>query len=249
MMKLPGTFSDNDAAPLLPPRSAMNRLTSFARGAAGVIAVVAYQVGAHYAAATPGAHGVGLAMALVPPLAISLAAAARSAHRAWLLPVWLLVCGTLWMARTPLARHFDWGLYLEHASFNLTMAYIFGRTLVAAREPLCTRFAHVVHGTLTLRIARYSRQVTLAWTLFFLATAAMSTLLFATASTVTWSTFANYLSLPLVGVMFVAEYLCRRIVLRGEPRSSLFDAVRAYRQSGQSGQSGRATPAATERSR
>ena len=215
----------------------MDRLTSFARGTAGVGAVVAYQIGAHYAAATPGAHGFGLAMALVPLLAIALVAAARSAQRAWLVPVWMLVCALLWMAREPLARHFDWGLYLEHASFNLMMAYVFGRTLMAGREPLCTHFARMVHGTLTPRIARYSRRITLAWTLFFLTTAAVSTLLFATASIVTWSTFANYLSLPLVGVMFVVEYLCRRIVLRGEPRSSLFDAVRAYRQSGQSGQS------------
>lgn len=65
----------------------MHRLTSFARGAAGVGAIVAYQVGAHYAAATPGAHGVGLAMALLPPLAIALVAAIRTTHRAWLLPV------------------------------------------------------------------------------------------------------------------------------------------------------------------
>lgn len=214
----------------------MDRLTSFARGAAGVGTVVAYQAGAHYAAATPGAHGVGLAMALVPPLAIALVAAIRSGRRAWLVPVWTLVCATLWTAREPLARHFGWGLYLEHASFNLMMAYVFGRTLAAGREPLCTHFARIVHGTLTPRIARYSRQVTLAWTLFFLATAAVSTLLFAMAPIVTWSTFANYLSLPLVGVMFVVEYLCRRLVLRGEPRSSLFDAVRAYRQSGQSAQ-------------
>ena len=209
----------------------MDRLTSLARAVAGVAAVVAYQLGAHYAAATPGAHGVGLAMALVPPLAIAGVAAARSARRAWLLPLWAVVCGALWMSREPLARHFGWGLYLEHVSFNLMMAYVFGRTLLAGHEPLCTRFAAVVHGTLTPRIARYSRQVTLAWTLFFLATAAVSTLLFATASIVAWSTFANYLSLPLVGVMFVAEYLCRRIALRGEPSSSLFDAVRAYRQS------------------
>ncbi|WP_439890065.1 hypothetical protein ACS7SF_12405 [Ralstonia sp. 25C] len=209
----------------------MDRLISLARAVAGVAAVVAYQLGAHYAAATPGAHGVGLAMALVPPLAIAGVAAARSARRVWLLPLWAVVYGALWVLREPLARHFGWGLYLEHVSFNLMMAYVFGHTLSAGHEPLCTRFAAVVHGTLTPRIARYSRHVTLAWTLFFLATAAVSTLLFATASIVTWLTFANYLSLPLVGVMFVAEYLCRRIALRGEPSSSLFDAVRAYRQS------------------
>lgn len=209
----------------------MDRLTGFVRGAVGLAAVIAYQVGAHHAVATPGAHGIGLAMALVPPLAIALVAAARSAQRAWVLPLWGLACAALWMARAPLADHFAWGLYVEHASFNLMMAYVFGRTLVAAREPLCTGFARVVHGTLTPRIARYSRQVTVAWTLFFVATAGVSTMLFAVAPIVAWSTFANYLSLPLVGVMFVAEYLCRRVALRGEPRSSLFDAVRAYRQS------------------
>ncbi|MFP3889481.1 hypothetical protein [uncultured Ralstonia sp.] len=211
----------------------MGTLSGFARGAAGIAAVVAYQLGAHYAAATPGAHGFGLAMALVPPLAIALVAVLRSARRVWLLPLWVVVCAALWLARVPLAGHFEWGLYLEHVGFNLTMAVVFGHTLAAGREPLCSRFAVMVHGTLTPAVARYTRQITLAWTLFFLATAAVSTLLFAMSSIVVWATFANYLALPLVGVMFVAEYACRCIVLRDEPRASLFDSVRAYRQSTQ----------------
>ncbi|EGD04610.1 hypothetical protein B1M_10593, partial [Burkholderia sp. TJI49] len=41
----------------------MSTARRIARGAAGVGAVAAYQVGAHYAVATPGAHGFGLAMA------------------------------------------------------------------------------------------------------------------------------------------------------------------------------------------
>ena len=71
--------------------------------------------------------------------------------------------------------------------------------------------------------------ITLAWTLFFVAIAAVSTLLFATAPIVTWSTFANYLSLPLVAVMFAAEHACRRFALPHEPRPRMVDAVRAYR--------------------
>ena len=46
-----------------------------------------------------------------------------------LLPLWALVCTALWIGRIPLARHFEWGLYLEHLSFNLAMALLFGRTL------------------------------------------------------------------------------------------------------------------------
>ncbi|MBS6361878.1 hypothetical protein [Burkholderia sp.] len=205
------------------------------RAAGAIVAVIAYQAGAHHAAATPGAHGFGLAMALVPPLAIALGIAARSPRRAWLLPLWTLAAAVLWAARAPLARHFEWGLYLEHVSFNLAMALLFGRTLAAGQVPLCTQFATMIHGTLTPAVARYTRQITLAWTLFFVAIAAVSTVMFTAAPIVTWSTFANYLALPLVGVMFVSEHACRRLALPGEPRARMLDAIRAYRRSAQAG--------------
>jgi uncharacterized membrane protein len=200
------------------------------RAACAIAAVVAYQVGAHHAVSTPGAHGLGLAMALVPPLAIALGAAVRSPRRALWLPVWLLAAAGLWILRAPLTQHFAWGLYLEHLSFNLAMALLFGRTLAAGRVPLCTQFAAMIHDTLTPEVARYTRRITLAWTLFFLATAGLSTLLFAFASIVDWSTFANYLSLPLVGVMFAAEYACRRFALPNEAQSGLLESIQAYRR-------------------
>jgi len=212
----------------------MSGAAAAARVTLAVAAVAAWQIGAHFAVATPGAHGFGLAMALVPPLLIALAGAARSARRAWLLPLWALVALALWLARTPLAQHFEWGLYLEHVSFNLAMALLFGRTLAVGRVPLCTQFAAMIHGgTVTPAVARYTREITLAWTLFFLAIAGVSTLMFAFAPIVAWSTFANYLALPLVAVMFVAEHACRRFALPGEPRAGMLDAIRAYRQATQ----------------
>lgn len=42
----------------------------------------------------------------------------------------------------------------------------------------------------------------------FIGIAMVSTVLFAGASMVAWSTFANYLALPLVAVMFIGEYAC-----------------------------------------
>lgn len=209
----------------------MAALNGIARAGAAIAAVAAYQIGAHYAAATPGAHGFGLALVVAPLLAIALSAAARSKQRGWLLPMWALVCAALWIARGALARHFEWGLYLEHVSFNLAMALLFGRTLLPANVPLCTRFAEMIEGPLSSPVVRYTRQITVAWTMFFVAIAGVSTLLFATASIVEWSTFANYLALPLVGAMFVAEYACRRIVLPDARRTGMLDAVRAYRQS------------------
>lgn len=209
----------------------MNRIASFTRVAFAVAAVAAYQLLAHHAVATPGQHGLGLAMALLPPLVIALGAAARSPRRAALLTLWALAAAALWTARTPLARHFEWGLYLEHASFNLGMALLFGRTLATGRVPLCTQFATMIHGSLTPAVERYTRRITAAWMLFFVAIAAVSTLMFAAAPIVAWATFANYLALPLVGAMFVAEHACRRFALPREPRAGMLDAIRAYRQS------------------
>lgn len=218
----------------------MSTLAGATRAALAVAAVAAYQMLAHHAVATPGEHGLGLAMALLPPLALALAAAARSPRRGWLLPLWALAAAALWAARTPLALHFAWGLYLEHVSFNLGMALVFGRTLASGRVPLCTQFATAIRGTLSPAIARYTRRITVAWTAFFVAIAAVSTLMFAAAPVVAWSTFANYLALPLVGVMFAAEHVCRRFALPRESHSGMLDAIRAYRQSSAPGHVGRA---------
>ncbi len=111
------------------------------RASACVAAIAAYQVTAHHAMSTPGEHGLGLALVLVPLLLIALSAAARASARAWLPPLWALACTGLWSVRAPLTAHFGWGLYLEHVAFNLALAWIFGRTLVVSREPLCTGFA------------------------------------------------------------------------------------------------------------
>ncbi|WP_277189680.1 hypothetical protein [Caballeronia sp. BR00000012568055] len=203
------------------------------RAALGVAAIAAYQIGAHHAVSTPGEHGLGLALVLVPVLLFALSAAARSPARVWLLPLWAIVCAALWFYRVPLTAHFGWGLYLEHVCFNLALAWMFGRTLAAGREPLVTQFARMVHGTLEPRIARYTRRVTVAWTAFFIGIALVSTALFALASIVTWSTFANYLALPLVAVMFIGEYACRRIALPGVQQSGILDSVRAYTNSTQ----------------
>jgi uncharacterized membrane protein len=203
--------------------------TRFMRAALVAAGIVAYQLAAHHAVATPGEHGLGLMLVIVPLLIFALSAAARSPWRAWLLPLWALVCAGLWTMRASLTQHFGWGLYLEHVAFNLALAWMFGRTLAAGREPLCTHFARMVHGTLEPRVERYTRRVTLAWTLLFVGVALVSTILFATASIVAWSTFANYLALPLVALMFVAEYGCRRIALPDMQQSGVLASVRAYR--------------------
>jgi len=105
----------------------------------------------------------------------------------------------------------------------------FARTLMAGRQPLCTRFAEAMHAPLTPQHQIYTRQVTLAWSLFFAAMTLASTLLFFLAPLATWSVFANFLTLPLVALMFIAEYAVRRYMLPETRNMNILDAVRAFR--------------------
>jgi uncharacterized membrane protein len=86
----------------------------------------------------------------------------------------------------------------------------------------------MTHGRLDEKLARYTRQVTIAWTAFFVATAALSILLFVAAPIAVWSAFANVLSLPLVALMFAAEYAVRLRRLPDIKHVTILDTVRMY---------------------
>ena len=94
-----------------------------------------------------------------------------------------------------------------------------------------------MHAPLTPQHELYARQVTVAWTLFFAAMALTSTLLFFLAPLASWSVFANFLTLPLVALMFIAEYWVRRWVLPDMQDAHILDALRAYRNSSASARS------------
>lgn len=119
-------------------------------------------------------------------------------------------------------------LAVPHAVIYLSLLWLFGRTLAPGREPLVTSVARRVHGALAPEIDAYTRRVTLAWCVFFLGQIAVSCLLFALAPLETWSFFANILNLPLLVVMFVAEYGYRVMRYPDHPRAPLSAVVRAF---------------------
>jgi uncharacterized membrane protein len=108
-------------------------------------------------------------------------------------------------------------VFLPSLAVNLLLAWFFGRTLRGGRVPLVTSIASVVRGVAELppELARYTRAVTRAWCVFFLAMAAVSAALAAFAPLAAWSLFANVAAAPLVGTMFAAEYAYRRRRLAG----------------------------------
>ncbi len=117
---------------------------------------------------------------------------------------------------------------LVYAAGQLMLAVVFGRTLLAGREPLCTRFARLVHGTLRPDVERYTRAITVAWTLFFVVLFVASIALYLPGALEAWSILANILTWILVAAMFVAEYAIRHRVLKDWEHVSFGTAVRAF---------------------
>ena len=88
------------------------------------------------------------------------------------------------------------------------MAGLFGATLRRHETPLIVRIAELDQGALTPEFARYLRALTQAWTIFFLAMAALSLILMLYAPFEWWSLFVNVLTWPLIGAMFAIEWQC-----------------------------------------
>lgn len=192
---------------------------------------IAYPVLAHYSAATSAATtlpSLGVAVSLAPSLAILLWLTWRSPRRPAMLFLCAVVGGLLWGSWGMLERNFSWVYFLQHAGTYAMLAAVFGVTLGRGRQALCTRFAEAIHGSLAADEIRYSRQVTLAWTLFLLAISLVSSALFFFADIEAWSVFANFLSFPLILLMFIVEYGIRLRKLPQQKNHSIMDGVLAF---------------------
>ena len=195
--------------------------------------VIAYPVLAHYSAASAAAAKVpslGVAVSLTPPLAILAWLTWRSTG---LLGMLLLCAGmslVLWGSWEALERNFGWVYFIQHAGTNVLLAALFGVSLTRGRESLCTRLAEAVRGSLDSEVVRYTRKVTWAWTLFFLGMSLVSAVLFLFGTIEAWSVFANFLSLPLVLLMFVAEHLVRLHTLPHLEQHSIMESILAFRR-------------------
>lgn len=193
--------------------------------------MVAWAVAAYFGSTGRGSADVNTAVGVAPfataaamllwrlrqPLVAAAGGLALAATLAWLWP--------------SLRQNVALLYFTEHLGTHLALAALFGRTLIGPGEPLITRFARIVHrGTLSAPKLRYTRQATLAWTVFFLANAVLSALLHALAPHAVWALYASLLTAPLVGLMFVAEHLWRMRVLPPEDRPRISDVISVWRQ-------------------
>jgi uncharacterized membrane protein len=120
-------------------------------------------------------------------------------------------------------------IYLtEHIATNSMLCWFFAHTLFGVQTPIITTLARTIHADMPANVERYTRQVTIAWALFFALQVLLSLLIFTVGSIEAWSLFANVLNWPLVALMFVVEYACRKRVNRDFPHATIKQSIDAY---------------------
>ena len=206
----------------------MTRTVSFGMRIISVIlAVIAYAILAHYSNAVPGHEDLGAVLALAPVWIAAFILAWRSQHRALSLLACALAAALALVEWKNLRSHFSWLYLIQQAGTYGLLGLSFGRSLTAGHVPLCTRFATLAHGSLSADAVRYTRSVTLAWTIFFFVMCAAVLIVYFAAPLRVWSVFANFCTAPLVGLMFIGEYLVRLRVLPDMQHASILGTVRA----------------------
>jgi len=127
------------------------------------------------------------------------------------LSAWLLfaaLCAGLWcLVRYGGGRPL---LYLPSILIPAVLAWFFGRTLVAGRQPLITAVAVAARPATPDYLLRYSRHLTEMWTGIFIAMTLWDLALAVYAPRAAWSFMANGANYLLIGAAVTLEYVFRR---------------------------------------
>ena len=171
-----------------------------------------------------------VAVALLSPMLVAVMLGAwRSKHR-WLsvgaCALLIALCAAALFGAHVSAQM----LYLaQHVGVNLFLGAWFASTLRPGAQALISQLAARVRP-LTTGKAHYTRKLTFAWVIFFVAIVAVSVGLYALAPFEAWALFANVGTPVAVVAMFAGEYLLRYRLHPEFERSSVGDAIRAYMQ-------------------
>lgn len=200
---------------------------------AGLVVGGAIYLGLGYiAAASDHPPLVALLVGLFPLVILALTAAWHSKVRWAAVPLCVAVCGWMVVNLQQLREHAALFYFVQHVGAMGLLGLTFGSTLWGGHDKaLCSRIAAMVMPeALEPDYLRYTWQVTLAWTLFFVSCGAVSAALFFFGALDTWALFANVASPILVGALFVAEYLVRGRVLPNRPHMSIAATIQAYQK-------------------
>lgn len=123
-------------------------------------------------------------------------------------------------------------LFAPAILINAALAWIFGTSLRLGRDPVVSGFARLEQAELPADLAAYTRLLTWIWTALFVAMGAIAFALAVFGSLTAWSTFTNLITYVLVAILFVGEYVYRRIRYRHYRHASLLDLMANVRTAG-----------------
>lgn len=207
----------------------MLRVLKVVRGVGIVMIIVAYAMLVHHVNTSGQSGMLGALLALAPLLLITLTFALKATSKIFGMSFTLLFLVSSWLALPLIEQHTASIFWLQDIGLMLILLVTFARTLFSGRKALCVHFAELINGgALPIAHERYAYKVTIAWVIFFATMMLASSLLFFLAPLANWSFFVNFLTLPLVALMFIVEFLVRRQVLTDLPEGNVLDAVRAY---------------------
>jgi uncharacterized membrane protein len=201
------------------------------RGALRIVAIgvliAAYACLSHYCN-TRGAHRLGAILALAPLVAFLLTVLRHAVPAYIVLPAAALGALLLYDSWPILEKNFSVVYLLQELGMYGVLAAGFGRSLRTGEVALCTRLADRLHGPLNAAEILYTRQVTLAWTLFFTLMGVSIAVLYVAAPRAVWSAFVNFVATPLIIAMFAAEYAVRGRVLPHTERRGIWATMRVF---------------------
>jgi uncharacterized membrane protein len=128
-------------------------------------------------------------------------------------------------------QHLDsiqWVNLIPNTLIYGSLALMFVKTLAKGQTPLVTQLATKIEGPLPAAIERYTRQVTLAWAIFFALNVVISIALYYLVSFAAWSLFSNVYSTPLLIGMFALEFAYRKMRYRQYKTASFTDGMKAF---------------------
>lgn len=213
-----------------------------------LLLAVAYPVFAHLASAR--ADG-GWAAIAVADIVLLLLLEPLLKRRAWALCALAACLLALWAIS--ISRYALMPLLAPPVAFIALAAWLFGRTLLRGRTPLITRIVEGLYAQAQMPMSpalyRYTRQLTLAWTIMLCMLGVANLLLAFCAvpsgvlaqlgqspawpvTDAQWSVFANVLNYGIIGVFFVVEYQLR---VRRFPHRPYRNAGQFLRQMAQLG--------------
>ncbi len=121
--------------------------------------------------------------------------------------------------------------FLQHVGAMGSLGILFGSTLGSKDGALCSRIARFAIPTpLDAQYIDYTWKVTLTWTIYFVAFALISIVLFFFSPLAFWSAFATFITPASVLALFVCEFLIRGRALPGRPHFSIAQTIDSYRR-------------------